>query len=213
MGPYALSLTGASNSFVDIPSSVVDTSSSYTVQAWVNPNTLSGNQTYAAIDGSTISPFYLQLTGGKFAFTERSADSTSSTYTQAVGPTAVAGTWYNLMGVYDSVGHSIKLYVNGVLQATTAYSSGWKATGHTTIGRAKWNGNPVDFANASIDDVRMIPRAVNDREAFAIGSGASAYYALNENTGTTFSDTTGYTTPGWLAGNTAGAQERPAPAR
>jgi Concanavalin A-like lectin/glucanases superfamily len=201
MGPYALALNGSSNSFVDIPSTAIDTSGSYTVQAWVKPSTITGNQTYASIDGSVISPFYLQLSGGSFVFTQRSADSTSSSYTQAVGPTAVAGTWYNLMGVYDSVAHTIKLYVNGVLQSTASYSSAWKAAGHTTIGRAKWNSASVDFANATIDDVRMIPRALTDREAFAIGSGAFAYFALNENAGRTFTDVTGYTGPGWLAGS------------
>ncbi|WP_306904374.1 LamG domain-containing protein [Arthrobacter pascens] len=201
MGPSALSLTGSSNSFVDVPSTAIDTSASYTVQAWVKPGSLSGNQTYASVDGNVVSPFYLQLSGGKFAFTERSADSTSSTYTQAVGPAPTVGPWYNLMGVYDSTAHTIKLYVNGVLQATTPYTSAWKATGHTTIGRGKWNGAQVDFANATIDDVRMIPGALTDREAFAIGSGASAYYPLNENGGSVISDTTGYTTPGWLAGN------------
>jgi hypothetical protein len=33
----------------------------------------------------------------------RSADSTTSTATQVFGPTAVAGTWYELTGVYDRV--------------------------------------------------------------------------------------------------------------
>ncbi|WP_159805179.1 LamG-like jellyroll fold domain-containing protein [Cellulomonas citrea] len=201
MGPFAVALNGSSTGFVDIPTTAVDTSGSYTVQAWVKPTTTTGNQTYASIDGSVISPFYLQLSGGSFAFTQRSADSTSSSYTQAVGPAAVAGTWYNLMGVYDSVAHTIKLYVNGVLQSTASYSSAWKATGHTTIGRAKWNRAPVDFANATIDDVRMIPRALTDREAFAIGSGASAYFAFNEDAGRTFADVTGYTVPGWLTGS------------
>lgn len=201
MGPSAVALTGASNSYVDVPTTAIDSSSSYTVEAWVKPNSLTGNQTYASIDGGSISPFYLQLSAGKFTLTERSADSTSSSFTQVVGSAPTTGTWYDLIGVYDASAHTIKLYVNGVLQGTAAYSSAWKATGHTTIGRAKWNGSPVDFANASIDDVRMLPRAVTDREAFAIGTGATAYVAADEGSGRRFADTTGDFGAGSLASN------------
>jgi hypothetical protein len=98
-----VALIGATNSYVDIPSTAIDTSTSYSVSAWVKPATLTGNQTYASIDGANISPFYLQLLAGKLTFTVRSADSTTSTATQVFGPTAVAGTWYELTGVYDRV--------------------------------------------------------------------------------------------------------------
>ena len=201
LGSGALSLTGATNSWVDIPTTAIDTSASYTVSAWVQPSTVSGNQTFASIDGTAISPFYLQLSGGKLTLTERSSDSTASTATQVVGPAAVAGTWYQLVGVYDATAGTIKLYVNGVFQGTTAYTSGWKATGHTTIGRAKWNGGNVDFVNGAIDDVQLIPRAVTDREAFAIGTGATAYYAFDEGSGSTTTDASGNMPNASLEGN------------
>lgn len=203
MGANAVSLTGASNSYVDIPTTAVDTSGSYTVGAWVKPNSLTGNQTYASIDGAVISPFYLQLSGGKFSFTARDADSTSAGFAQVVGPAATTGTWYNLIGTYDATADTMKLYVNGVLQGTTSFASPWKATGHTNIGRAKWGGASVDFANASIDDVRMQTGAISDRVAFAIGTGAAAYLPLDEGTGRSFSDLTGYMPAGNLA-STAG---------
>lgn len=205
MGSGAVALTGASNSYVDIPSTAIDSSGSYTVSAWVDPNSTTGNQTYASIDGSVISPFYLQLSGGKYTFTVRSADSTSSTYAQVIGAAATVGAWAQLVGVYDSTAHTIKLYVNGVLQGTTAWSSAWKATGHTEIGRAKWNGNPVDFANAAIDDVHLLQRAVSDREAYAFGTGATAYYAFDEGSGRSFADTTGNTPNGSLESSSSWA--------
>jgi hypothetical protein len=208
LGSGALSLTGATNSWVDIPTAAIDTSASYTVSAWVQPSTVSGNQTFASIDGTTISPFYLQLSGGKLTLTERSSDSTASTATQVIGPAAVAGTWYQLVGVYDATAGTIKLYVNGVLQGTTAYTSGWKATGHTTIGRAKWNGGNVDFVNGAIDDVQLIPRAVTDREAFAIGTGATAYYAFDEGSGSTTTDASGNMPNASLEGNAGWAAGR-----
>lgn len=205
VGADAVSLTGASNSWVDIPTTAIDTSGSYSVSAWVDPNSLTGNQTYASIDGSTISPFYLQLTGGKFAFTVRSSDSTSAGYTQVLGPAPTTGTWYQLTGVYDNTAHTIALYVNGALQGTQPFSSPWKATGHTTIGRAKWNGANVDFTNGAIDDVRMLPRALNSHEAYALGTGATGYYQLDEGSGQTVGNLLGNTDNGYTEGDASWA--------
>ncbi|MFK4100691.1 LamG-like jellyroll fold domain-containing protein [Streptomyces sp. NPDC019531] len=204
-GAGAVSLTGASNSWVDVPTTAVDTSGSYSVSAWVKPSSVSGNQTYASIDGSSISPFYLQLSGGTFAFTVRSADSTGASWKQVTGGSPTTGTWYHLTGVYDNSAHTIALYVNGTLQSTTAFSSPWKATGHTTIGRAKWNGGNVDFANGAIDDVRMVSRALTAREAYALGTGAAGYFQLDEGSGQSFGNLLGNTASGYTEGNTAWA--------
>ncbi|MDQ0933622.1 LamG-like jellyroll fold domain-containing protein [Streptomyces turgidiscabies] len=204
-GAGAVTLSGASNSWVDVPTTAVDTSGSYSVSAWVKPSSLTGNQTYASIDGSAISPFYLQLTSGTFAFTARSSDSTSATWKQVTGGTPATGIWSHLTGVYDNSAHTIALYVNGTLQGTTAFSSPWKATGHTTIGRAKWNGGNADFASAAIDDVRMTPRALNAREAYALGTGAAGYYQLDEGSGQTFSNVLGNTADGYQEGHTTWA--------
>jgi len=184
VGSYAVSLTGGTTSYVDVPTTAIDTGASYSVAAWVKLSSLTGNQTFASIDGTNISPFYLQLTGGKLAFTVRSADSTSSTATTVSGTTAATGTWYHLVGVYDNTAHTIALYVNGVLQGTAAFSSPWKATGHTAIGRAKWNGGNVDFVNGAIDDVRMYSKALAKQEAVALATNANGYFELNEGTGT-----------------------------
>ena len=205
MGAGAVSLNGTSTGYVDASAPVVDTSASYTIGAWVKPSSLTGNQTYVSIDGTTVSPFYLQLEGGKYVFTVRSADSTSSTYAQVFGPSATVGTWAHVMGEYDATAHVIKLYVNGVLQGSTAWSSGWKATGHTKIGQAKWNGAPVDFANAVVDDVHAIPGTVTDREAFALGTGATAYFELDEGAGSTFNDVTSGVPTGHLESGAAWA--------
>lgn len=206
MGPGALSLTGAANSYADAVGPAVDTSGSYTIAAWVKPKSLTGNQTYASIDGNSISPFYLQSENGRYVFTVRSADSTASSYAQVFGSAnATVGTWAHLIGVYDASAKAIKLYVNGVLQGTTAFSSGWKATGHTKIGQGKWNGTAVDFANATIDDVHALPRGVTDREAFAFGTGSTAYFPLDEGTGSTVTDVTGGAPTGHLESGAAWA--------
>ncbi|XUL86240.1 LamG-like jellyroll fold domain-containing protein [Streptomyces galilaeus] len=199
--PYAVALTGASNSYVDVPNTVLDTSTSYSVSAWVKLNSLTGNQTFASIDGTKISPFYLQLAGGKLAFTVRSSDSTGATATSVTGATAATGTWYHMVGVYDASAHTISLYVNGLLAGSASFSSGWKATGHTAIGRALWNGAAVDFVNGAVDDVQFLPSAISKNRAFALGTDASTYYALDEASGTSVNDSVSGDRQGTLYGN------------
>jgi len=58
------------------------------IPARVKPNNLTGVQTIASIDGTTISPFYLQMSSGVFQFTARDSDSVSSTPTTVAGGTA-----------------------------------------------------------------------------------------------------------------------------
>ena len=140
---------------MDVANPVIDTSDSYSVSAWIKLNNVTGTQTIASIDGTTISPFYLQVVGGVIQFAARGSDSTGSALTTVTGGTAVVGTWYHVVGVHDNAANTISLYVNGTLQSSTAFNSPWLANGHTVIGRAKWNGAPVDFVNGAIDDVRF----------------------------------------------------------
>ena len=37
--------------------------------------------------------------------------------------TPVAGTWYHLLGVYDAANGQLKLYVNGTLEGSQAFSA------------------------------------------------------------------------------------------
>jgi hypothetical protein len=171
-GAHALSLTGASNSFVDIPTAVIDTSQSYSVSAWVKLNSITGTfQTVASIDGTAISPFYLQLSAaGTFNFTVSDSDSTGSATILVTGGAPVVGTWYHLVGVHDNVANTVTFYLNGVSQGSTAFNAPWKAAGHTTIGRAKWDGNPVDFVNGTIDEVHFYSRLLTQAELTALAS-------------------------------------------
>lgn len=194
VGPYAVSLTGATNSFVTAPVPVVDTSRSYTVAAWVKPTNLTSHRTFVSMDGTSISPFYLQMFNGQINFTTRSIDSTLSTPTTVTGPTAVVGSWYHVAGVVDSVARTITLYVNGVAQGSAPFLTSWKANGATTVGRAKWSGGGVDFFAGAIDDVRLEGRVMSASEIAALAtdptysdavsgtSGLAGYWRLGEAT-------------------------------
>ena len=166
----ALSFNGSSTE-VDTNKSVLDTSQSYSVSAWVqlsNPNVWASAVTQ---DGANVSGFFLQYTnpsipnGGRFAFSLISSDSTQSQTTRAISPfSPLTNFWYQIVGVHDATNNLIKLYVNGTLVDTQPVAAAWNAGGETVIGRGKYGGNPVDFWPGLIDDVRVYDRALSDAE-------------------------------------------------
>ncbi|NEA69765.1 LamG-like jellyroll fold domain-containing protein [Streptomyces sp. SID13588] len=155
-GGHALRSNGTAASSLAAATAATDTSQPFSVSAWVKLNTLTGYQTFVSADGTVVSGFYLQLRGdtGKFAFTRLASDSSTATARHADSTAAPStGTWYHLTGVSDNASGQLRLYVNGILQSTVAYATPWKASAGTAVGRGRFNGNPADFADATIDDV------------------------------------------------------------
>ncbi len=193
IGSYALNVSGANNSYVEIPTAVVNTAASFSVAAWVKVSAVSNAyQTFVSVDGNQVSAFFLQLRGdtGLFAFTRLGSDSTSASATVAsssMPPTP--GTWYHLVGVYDASAQTISLYVNGSLQQTVPYTGGWQGSGHTGIGRGWYYGGPVDFVNGQIDDVHLYNIAITSKSAADLA--AAGYWTFDEGKGSTAADSTG----------------------
>ncbi len=191
VGPHGVAFNGSGTGDIDIPEPVVDTSRSFTVSAWIKLNSLTGYQTAVSIDGADISGFYLQLSNatGSFAFTRRTADDTNSTEVRAdasIAPTA--NTWYHVVGVDDAADNSLKVYVDGLAGTEATFTSGWRATGHTMIGRGKYGG-PVDFVNGSVDDVSFWSGAMTTAQVDALDRGA--HWPFDEGTGSTAADASG----------------------
>jgi hypothetical protein len=169
----AVGFSGANTSFAQFGGPAVNTGESHTVAAWVWLNSTGGIQTIAAIDGTNISPFYLQLSGGTFRFDQRTSDSTGASLVSRTGLAPSINTWYHVVGIYNKQTGTLQLYVNGALQGTTTAGSSWTATGPTAIGRAKWNGGNVDFLNGSVDDVRFYGRVLSASEISTLAAGGS----------------------------------------
>lgn len=159
VGPYALALPGAAGSYADIANTVLDTTESFSVAAWVKLNDTSGYQTFVSEDTpGGEAAFFLQLRAdsGQFSFTVP--------YDFFTNPQSlfapVSGQWYHLAGVYDATNQSASLYVNGVLTDQIFNVSPTAASGHSSIGRGQFGGNMVDWNNDSIDDVRFYQTAL-----------------------------------------------------
>lgn len=147
---------------------IVDTRGSFSVSAWVRLDSLTGWRTAVNQDGVNVSGFWLQYSqalGTKFALTLHDVDSTASTAYRAISTTTpTTGVWYHLVGVRDKTAGTLKLYVNGQLQATTAYTGGWAANGALNVGRGKWSA-PNDWFGGSIDEVQVFGSALSDADA------------------------------------------------
>lgn len=146
----------------------VDSAQSFTVSAWVKLDNLNGWQTFVNQDGVNISGFWLQysqyVNNNKFALTMHDADSTTSNPYRAISTTTpVAGQWYHIVGVRDKTAATIKIYVNGRLEGTTAYTGGWASGGTLNVGRGKWGG-ANDWVAGAIDEVGTYSYALNDAE-------------------------------------------------
>jgi hypothetical protein len=136
---------------------VVDTSQSFTVSAWAYTDDASAGtyRTVVGQDATLASGFNLQKTLDHWTMSKMPYDSNVEANRAYSTSTVQAGVWTHLVGVYDSAAGRIKLYVNGVLNSDVACVCAWQATGSLTIGRAKWDGNPTDWWQGGIDDVRI----------------------------------------------------------
>jgi hypothetical protein len=154
----AVQLNG-SDQFVDTGAAILDTTGSYSASAWVRLERLGGFATAVSQDGDRTSAFYLQYSGAdnRFAF--------SFAGVRALAPAAPeAGRWYHLVGVRDAAAGTLTLYVDGRPAGTATSCLGDSSSGHTVIGRGRYNGNPVDYWPGAIDAVHVYDRALSAAE-------------------------------------------------
>ena len=166
LGTGALSFDGTNDHVVGA-AGAVDTGGSFTVAAWVNPATLSGNHTVISQDGGTISGFYLRRDiSGLWEFATYDTDGTGAVRVRVQAPApAVVNRWIHLAAVYDDPAGEIRLYVDGALVGRNWRGGDWTATGPMIVGAAMWGaGTRIDHFSGQIDDVRAYRRALNDTE-------------------------------------------------
>ncbi|MDP9392874.1 MAG: LamG domain-containing protein, partial [Actinomycetota bacterium] len=204
----------------------VPTDESFTVSAWVYLTDGTAHRTAVSQRGTNQSGFYLKHapTGSgsrwEFLFTlSDPATTQDSDYVFAQSTSAAAtNTWVHLAGVYDDEADLIRLYVNGVQEATNGKTLEWDAKGPFEVGRSFYNGSPVDPWSGRIDDVRAYPRALTADEVGAIFDAPVTQWEMDRGAGTTIpdhsggnpgtlynGDTAAVSGPGWTNGQTGGA--------
>ncbi len=217
-GSYSWATSGHSGSalrlsggYATTASPVVDTTNSYTVSSWVRLTSItSGNHNIVGQDGANVSGFFLQHKnwngGNKWALVTEGSDIHDPSTTEFVATSttsATAARWTHVVGVYDDTADAVRVYVNGVLEDSTPASADFNATGSLTIGVAKYNGVRSDHFPGDIDEVRTFNTALGSADvADLYNLTASAYWQMDENTGTSLADSSGSNRPA-TAANTA----------
>ncbi|KQV12082.1 MULTISPECIES: LamG domain-containing protein [unclassified Kitasatospora] len=171
-----LGFDGTANAY-SATTSVLDTTKPFTVSAWVRLAEgvpLDNIFTAVSQDGAQTSRFLLmyQDTPGAWVFRVRSANQAARA--EVVATTApVPGRWTHLAGVWDN--GTLRIYVDGRREGsvTDTSTTAWAADQGFNIGRAKWDGAPVNRWNGSISDVRAFARALSDQDVDLISGQAA----------------------------------------
>ncbi len=195
----AIQLDGNSGYVSTAGGPVVGTTGSFSISAWVKLDSVD-NVWHTAVsqDGNRESGFFLQYLGDvhEWAFTMPEADADNAVPDRATSSAAAvqAGVWTHLIGTYDPGSGKLQLYVNGKLAGTATHTAAINATGAFDIGRAKYDGGPVDYWPGAIDEVRAYNRVVSAAEAHDLATAPTAEqasYPLDEASGTTTADLSG----------------------
>ncbi|GGS58078.1 hypothetical protein GCM10010171_61440 [Actinokineospora fastidiosa] len=176
---------------------VVDTSRSFSVAAWVKPDTASGGGAVLSQDGELTPSFGLFAGGdGRWNFSTYEHTLPRGGVRDTVRGSAVqAGVWSHVVAVYDADVQLMQLYVNGVQVGssvrTTTASAG---TGGFQIGRSKSERGYLAYFAGAIDDVSVHSRALFADEIRVMSGRDTAlvhHLAFEEPSGTRAGDSAG----------------------
>jgi hypothetical protein len=134
----------------------IDTTSSFTVAAWVSPNRPAPFAAALSQIGDVAAAFYLGFGEGTWAFSMKDMDTNEPGHTvraEAVAYDVRPGTWTHLAGVHDAAAGEIRLYLDGRLAAAAPFMAPWAATGPLVVGGARAHGGPADFWPGAIGPV------------------------------------------------------------
>lgn len=149
--------------YIQTAGKVLDTSKSFSVSAWLKPNTNSW-QTAITQEGSQYNAFHLGYDGDakRWNFTTLSADNDNYTFLRTHSAAEPAlNTWAHLTATYDHTTGTMRLYVNGTLEATATGATVFPATGPLVIGRGKHSSTYMHNFNGSVSDVRVHQRTLS----------------------------------------------------
>ncbi|SDM58724.1 LamG-like jellyroll fold domain-containing protein [Nonomuraea jiangxiensis] len=195
----------------------VRTDAGFTVAAWARLENDGVDSTVLSQAGTRASGFQLSYSAAdqRWVFNRHATDTDDTQIVRAMSNTAPRlRVWTHLVGVYDAPARQLRLYVNGVLQSTAAFTAApWHAAGAFQVGRVRYQGAYGGHFAGRLDDLQVWdrilsdhPRTVNDlgltNEIAALATQPPtqlAWWKLDETAGTAAADSAG-TTPATLSG-------------
>jgi hypothetical protein len=144
--------------------SVLNTTASYSVAAWVRPRDVNGFQTVVSKDGETgqHSPFRLQLRAGtspRWCMVMNPSLTAADKVMACSDAEPVAGRWTHVAGTFNAVTDELRVWVDGRDWGTTIPAP-QTSGGPIVLGRASDAGAPSDRFRGEIADVRLFDRVL-----------------------------------------------------
>jgi hypothetical protein len=153
----------------------VRTDGSYTISAWVRPDSLTKVGIAVSQLGGKVGGFNLGWVWSNdyrmYLWSVRSSeqDAFGSAVREATDlfDTPTVGVWTHLTAVYDAQDHRLRLYVDGQAVDETYHASAWNAGGALLMGRGQAaDATFSQWLIGGIDDVRAYSGALSDQEIF-----------------------------------------------
>lgn len=188
----------------------LDTTKSFTVSGWVRLTDNSHNSVAAAQAGTKGSSFalYYSTSYKAWIFNRYTTDSATPTIVRSISTASpLLNVWTHLTGVYDAQAQTIQLYVNGVAQGEPVpFTTPWKATGALQFARGQYGAAYSDYFTGQVDEIQMWNRVLSPQETADLeaetdpvtGSARpalAAEWSLNETSGLSAADSSGYGHP------------------
>ncbi len=152
---------------------------SVTIAVWVKINS-NGQTSSIARKGATQTPAYSlnRTSSNKFTFWVHLGSWVNSGYSSTI---TTVGEWYHVAGVYD--GSEIKVYVNGILEASSSYSGSIPTTVdnfYIGVDATTW----VEFFNGSVEELSLWNKALTEVQIKTVmNDGLSASYYQTSDSG------------------------------
>jgi hypothetical protein len=172
-----------------------------TLSAWIKPTTAGNGQHQHYVTKGDTCYALKHNTGNYMEFNVYDG----AWYT-ASGPAVNAATfnnvWHHVAGTYD--GTTLKIYVDGVLQPTTATHVGQIGASSTSVTLGRDNTNNGRYFTGIIDDARIYNRALSDVEILKVmAGGEDAALASKPNPADKATDVPRDAALSWVAGDFA----------
>lgn len=141
--------------------------SSFTMSAWIRPNSVTGDQTIMnrQIDGFGADNFFLELNGSEIQSGYSSADVTWREITTSGAGIAI-NNWYHVAASFDNTSKAFRIYLNGSLVGSGTLNY----TPLTTSGPFYISKPDMQNFNGLIDEVRIYNRALTVAEIQALAA-------------------------------------------
>ncbi|MFF7897242.1 LamG-like jellyroll fold domain-containing protein [Streptomyces sp. NPDC088817] len=177
----------------DIPA--VDTSVGFSVSAWAKLSKMPDQAAIIAAQPGNYAPgfeLYYSKSYDRWVFNQYKADATGAGLARAMAPSpggVKADQWTHLVGVYSLGDKELRLYVDGALVGSTAYSTPWDARRGLQIGAGLYDGGRLaSFFPGAIDEVQIFEKPLSaaevtrlyGKESLTAGRPARAVFSMDE---------------------------------